>query len=72
MCFLGSTKDPNRHSSRILSALEVARKVNRIADVKLSASWEWGLEPHDRVNPIAEVNLADLALVIPPFAIPIA
>jgi hypothetical protein len=72
MCFLGSAKDPTRHSSRVLSALDVARKVNRIADVKLPASWEWGLEPHDRVNPIAKVNLLDLALAIPPFAISIA
>jgi hypothetical protein len=56
----------------VLSALEVARKVNRIADIKLQALWEWGLEPHDRVNPIAEVNLPDLALIIPPFAILIA
>jgi hypothetical protein len=71
MCFLGSARDPTRHSSRVLSALEVARKVNRIADVKLQASWEWGLEPHDRVNPIVEVKLPDLVLVISPFAIPI-
>jgi hypothetical protein len=28
----------------------VARKANRIADVKLQASWMWGLEPHDRDN----------------------
>jgi hypothetical protein len=45
--------------------------VNRIADVKLQASWMWGLEPHDRVNPIAEVSLPDLASVAPPFAIPL-
>jgi hypothetical protein len=47
MCFLGFARDPTRHSSKALSALEVARKVNRIADVKLQASWTWGLEPHD-------------------------
>jgi hypothetical protein len=35
MCFLGSARDPTRHSSKALSALEVARKANRIADVKL-------------------------------------
>jgi hypothetical protein len=46
MCFLGSARDPTRHSSRTLSALEVARKANRIADVKLQASWTWGLEPY--------------------------
>jgi hypothetical protein len=61
MCFLGSARDPTRHSSKTLSALEVARKVNRIADVKLQASWTWGLEPHDRGNPIVEVSLPDLA-----------
>jgi hypothetical protein len=66
MCFLGFTKDPTRHSSKALSALEVARKANRIADVKLQASWTWGLEPHDRDNPIAEVSLPGLASVFPP------
>jgi hypothetical protein len=66
MCFLGSAKDPTRHSSKALSALEVARKANRIADVKLQASWTWGLEPHDRDNPIAEVSLPGLTSVFPP------
>jgi hypothetical protein len=61
MCFLGSARDPTRHSSKALSALEVARKANRIADVKLQASWTWGLEPHDRDNPIAEVSSSVLA-----------
>jgi hypothetical protein len=71
MFFLGSARDPTRHSSKELSELEVARKVNCIADVKLQASWMWGLEPHDRDNPIAEVSLPDLASATPPFAIPI-
>jgi hypothetical protein len=66
MCFLGSAKDPTHHSSKAVSALEVARKANRIADVKLQASWTWGLEPHDRDNPIAEVSLPGLASVFPP------
>jgi hypothetical protein len=61
MCFLGSARDPARYSSKALSALEVARKANRIADVNLQASWMWGLEPHDRDNPIAEVSSLDLA-----------
>jgi hypothetical protein len=61
MCFLGSTRDPTRHSSKALSALEVARKANRITDIKLQASWMWGLEPHDRDNPIAEVSSLVLA-----------
>jgi hypothetical protein len=61
ICFLGSAKDPTRHSSKALSALEVARKANRIADAKLQASWTWGLEPHDRDNPIAEVSSSVLA-----------
>jgi hypothetical protein len=61
MCFLGSARDPTRHSSKALLALEVARKVNRIADVKLQASWTWGLEPHNRDNPLAEVSSSDLA-----------
>jgi hypothetical protein len=66
MCFLGSAMDPTRHSSKTLSALEVAQKVNRIADVKLQASWTWGLEPHDQDNPISEVSLPGLASVSPP------
>jgi hypothetical protein len=66
MCFLGSARDPTRHSSKTLSALEVARKANRIADVKLQASWTWGLEPHNRDNPIPEVSLPGLASVSPP------
>jgi hypothetical protein len=61
MCFLGSARDPTRHSSKALSALEVARKANCIADVKLQVSWTWGLEPHDRDNPIAEVSSSVLA-----------
>jgi hypothetical protein len=64
MCFLGSARDPTRHSSKALSALEVARKANRITDVKLQASWTWGLEPHDRDNPIAEVSSSVLAPVL--------
>jgi hypothetical protein len=66
MCFLGSARDPTRHSSKALSALEVARKANRIADVKLQAAWTWGLEPHDRDNPIAEVSSSGLAPVLLP------
>jgi hypothetical protein len=65
MCFLGSARDPTCHSSKALSALEVARKANRIADIKLQASWTWGLEPHDRDNPIAEVSLSALTPVLP-------
>jgi hypothetical protein len=66
MCFLGSARDPTRHSSRVLSATEVAQKANRVADVKLPASWKWGLKPHDRSNPIAEVRLPGSASVSPP------
>jgi hypothetical protein len=66
MCFLGSARDPTRHSSKALSALEEARKANRIADVKLQISWTWGLEPHDRDNLIAEVSSPGLALVLLP------
>jgi hypothetical protein len=66
MCFLGSARDPTRHSSRTLSATEEAQKANRIADVKLQALWKWGLKPHDQSNPIAEVRSPDLAFVSPP------
>jgi hypothetical protein len=65
MCFLGSARDPTRHSSRALTATEVAQKANRIADVKLPASWAWGLRPYDRGNPIAEVCLSGSDSVSP-------
>jgi hypothetical protein len=66
MCFLGSSRDLNRHSSKELSVIEVARKANRVADVKLRASWKWGLKPHDRYNPITEVRLLGLISVSSP------
>jgi hypothetical protein len=62
MCFLGSTRDPTRHSSRTLATVEVAQKENRITEVKLPATWAWGLRPHDRDNLIAEVHLIGLGL----------
>jgi hypothetical protein len=65
MCFLGSARDPTRHSSRTLAAVEVAQKANRIAEVKLPTTWAWGLRPHDRNNPIAEVRLSGLGSVSP-------
>jgi hypothetical protein len=68
MCFLGSARDPTRHSSRMLAAVEVAQKVNRIAEVKLPASWAWGLRPYDRSNPITEVCLSGLDSVSPPLS----
>jgi hypothetical protein len=66
MCFLGSARDPTRHSSKELLAIKVVRKVNRIANVKLWALWKWGLKPHDRYNPIAEVRLPGLVFISPP------
>jgi hypothetical protein len=62
MCFLGSARDPTRHSSRTLAAVEVAQKANRITEVKLPATWAWGLRPHDHDNLIAEVCLIGLRL----------
>jgi hypothetical protein len=64
MCFLGSPRDPTRHSSRALAAVEVAQKANRITEVKLPATWASGLRPHDRDNPIAEVCLVGLKLCL--------
>jgi hypothetical protein len=64
MCFLGSARDPTRHSSRALAVVEVAQKANRIAEVKLPATWAWGLRPHDRDNLIAEVCLIGLKLCL--------
>jgi hypothetical protein len=66
MCFLGSARDPTSHCSRTLAAVEVAQKANRIAEVKLPATWAWGLRPYDRSNPIAEVRLLGLDSVSPP------
>jgi hypothetical protein len=66
MCFLGSARDPTCHSSRALAAVEVAQKANRIAEVKLLATWASGLRPHDRDNPIAEVCLIGLRLCFSP------
>jgi hypothetical protein len=68
MYFLGSTRDPTRHSSRALAAVEVVQKANKIAKVKLSASWAWGLRPYDRNNPIAEVCLSGLDSASPPLS----
>jgi hypothetical protein len=65
MCFLGSARDPTRHSSRTLAVVEVAQKANRIIEVKLPTTWAWGLRPHDRNNPIAEVHLSGLGSVSP-------
>jgi hypothetical protein len=62
MCFLGAARDPTRHSSRTLATVEVAQKANIIAEVKLPATWAWGLRPHGRDNPIAEVCLIGLRL----------
>jgi hypothetical protein len=56
MCFLGSGRDPSCHSFRALTAVAVAQKANRIAEVKLPASWAWGLRPYDRRNPVPEVG----------------
>jgi hypothetical protein len=75
MCFLGSDRDPTCHSSRVLTAVEVAQKANRIAEVNLPTSWVWGLRPYDRDNPVAEVcswslfplsyDVNDLTIVCP-------
>jgi hypothetical protein len=39
MCFLGSDRDPTRHSSKVLRAVVVAQKANKITEVKLPATW---------------------------------
>jgi hypothetical protein len=65
MCFLGSARDPTCHSSRMLAAVEVAQKANKIAEVKLPTTWAWGLRRHDRSNLIAKVRLLGLGSVSP-------
>jgi hypothetical protein len=60
MCFLGSNRDPTWHSSKVLSVVVVvAQKANKIVEVKLPATWAWGLKPYDRNNQVAEVCLLD-------------
>jgi hypothetical protein len=61
MCLLGSDRDPSHHSSKALTMVAVAQKANRIAEVKLPASWAWGLRPYSRNNPVAEVRSLGLA-----------
>jgi hypothetical protein len=70
MCFLGSNRDPTRHSSKALSAAVVAQKANKIAEVKLLAEWAWGLKPYDRNNQIAEVCFPDLSFHFPDLRMP--
>jgi hypothetical protein len=65
MCSLGSAKDPTCHSSRMLAAVEVEQKANRIIKVKLPTTWAWGLRSYDRSSPIAEVRLSGLGSVSP-------
>jgi hypothetical protein len=63
MCFLGSNRDPTHHSSKVLMVVAVAHKANRISEVKLPASWAWGLKPYNRNNLVAEVRSSDLTSV---------
>jgi hypothetical protein len=65
MCFLGSNRDPTRHSSKVLSAAVVAQKANKIAEVKLLAEWAWGLKLYDCNNQIAEVCFSGSAFHFP-------
>jgi hypothetical protein len=52
MCALGSNQDPTCTASLELTDEQVARRVNKIADTKMPAKWEWGLKPYDRSNQI--------------------
>jgi hypothetical protein len=63
MCFMGSNRDLSRHSSRALTVVAMAQKANRIAEVKLPATWAWGLKPYDRNNQVAEVWLSSLTSI---------
>jgi hypothetical protein len=71
MCFLGSNRDPTRHSSKALSAAVVAQKANKITEVKLLAEWAWGLKPHDCNNRIAEVRFPGLFFHFPNLRMPV-
>jgi hypothetical protein len=65
MCFLGSNRDPTRHSSKVLSPAVVAQKANKIGEVKLLADLAWGLKPYNRNIQIAEVCFLDLSFHFP-------
>jgi hypothetical protein len=65
MCFLGSNRDPTRHSSKALSVTAVAQKANKIVEVKILAKWAWGLKPHDCNNHIVEVRFPGLVFTSP-------
>jgi hypothetical protein len=71
MCFLGSNRDPTRHSSKVLSAAVVVQKANKIAEVKLLAEWAWGLKPYNRNNQIAEVYFPCLSFHFPDLRMPV-
>jgi hypothetical protein len=67
MCFLGSNRDPTQHSSKALSTMVVAQKANKITEVKLHATWAWGLKPYDCNNQVAEVcllNSTSISLIL--------
>jgi hypothetical protein len=71
MCFLGSDRDPTRHSSKELSAAVVAQKANnQIAEVHFP-EWAWGLKPYDCNNQIAEVHFPGLAFHFPNLRMPV-
>jgi hypothetical protein len=55
MCFLGSNRDPSRTTSVELTSEQVVRRVNKIANTKMPAKWEWGLKPYDHSNQMAAV-----------------
>jgi hypothetical protein len=44
-------------------AVAVAQKANRIAKVKLPATWAWGLKPYDHNNQVTEVCLSGLTSI---------
>jgi hypothetical protein len=51
----------------MLSAVVVAQKANKIVEVKLPATWAWGLKPYDRNNQVAEVcllNSTSISLIL--------
>jgi hypothetical protein len=71
MCFLGSNRDPTRHSFKALSAAVVVQKANKIAEVKLLAEWAWGLKPYDHNNQIAELCFPISAFHFPNLRTPV-
>ena len=56
MCLMRGRKDPSRVSTNELDEAEVVRRINNVANAKLTIDWAWGLAPYDRDNRPPQVS----------------